>query len=90
MSDQCEMALKAETGAPMLDSTLTCPICGHRQIKCMPTNACQWFYECMGCHNLLKPLPGHCCVFCSYGDVPCPPIQVEGGWCNPESAEGKP
>ncbi|MGO9446866.1 MAG: GDCCVxC domain-containing (seleno)protein [Thiobacillaceae bacterium] len=43
----------------------------------------------MGCHNLLKSLPGHCCVFCSYGDVPCPPIQIEGGCCNPESAGGK-
>jgi hypothetical protein len=24
---------------------------------------------------LLKPKSGDCCVFCSYGDVPCPPIQ---------------
>ena len=41
----------------------------------MPTDACQFFYECKGCGSLLKPLTGDCCVFCSYGDVPCPPIQ---------------
>ena len=41
----------------------------------MPTDACQYFYECEGSGALLKPLAGDCCVFCSYGDVPCPPIQ---------------
>ncbi len=44
----------------------------------MPTDACQFFYECKGCGVLLKPLPGDCCVYCSYGDVPCPPIQAGG------------
>ncbi|MGE7197418.1 GDCCVxC domain-containing (seleno)protein [Brevundimonas sp.] len=29
----------------------------------------------------LKPLPGDCCVFCSYADVPCPPIQEDGKSC---------
>jgi hypothetical protein len=75
---------------PILDSTLPCPICGHRQIERMPTDACQWTYECAGCHNLLEPLSGHCCVFCSYGDVPCPPIQLEALCCNPDSQEAKP
>lgn len=42
----------------------------------MPTDACQYFYDCKGCGALLKPLPGDCCVFCSYGSVPCPPVQV--------------
>ena len=67
---------------PILQSTLTCPHCGHVRTETMPTDACQWFYECEGCHIVLKPLPGDCCVFCSYGDVPCPPIQREGrGGC---------
>jgi hypothetical protein len=35
----------------------------------------KFFYECKGCGALLKPKAGDCCVFCSYGDVPCPPIQ---------------
>ncbi|WP_395612206.1 GDCCVxC domain-containing (seleno)protein [Allosphingosinicella sp.] len=58
-----------------LASTLTCPECGKASIETMPTNACQFFYDCPHCGVLLKPLPGDCCVFCSYGDVPCPPIQ---------------
>ncbi len=59
----------------ILESTLTCPECGHKAMEKMPTDACQFFYECAGCKKLLKPLAGDCCVFCSYGDVPCPPIQ---------------
>ena len=65
-----------------LDSTLTCPECGHRKAETMPTDACLFFYECEGCKTLLKPKSGDCCVFCSYGTVPCPPIQearAEGG-----------
>jgi hypothetical protein len=31
---------------------------------------------CKGCGETLKPLPGDCCVFCSYGTVPCPPVQA--------------
>ena len=58
-----------------LQSTITCPHCGHQTTETMPTDACQFFYECKGCGALLKPLAGDCCVFCSYGDVPCPPIQ---------------
>jgi hypothetical protein len=34
------------------------------------------FYVCKGCEEKLKPLPGDCCVFCSYGSVPCPPVQA--------------
>lgn len=58
-----------------LESVITCPACGVAKQETMPTNACQWFYECESCHVLLKPLPGDCCVFCSYGTVKCPPIQ---------------
>jgi hypothetical protein len=45
----------------------------------MPTDACQYFYECTGCGTLLRPKHGDCCVFCSYGSVPCPPIQASNG-----------
>jgi len=60
----------------ILESVLTCPKCGCKKEELMPTNACQWFYECKGCHEMLKPLKGDCCVFCSYGTVPCPPKQA--------------
>jgi hypothetical protein len=56
-------------------SALTCPHCGHVATEIMPTDACQFFYDCKGCGRLLKPLAGDCCVFCSYGTVPCPPVQ---------------
>ncbi|MGY3689651.1 GDCCVxC domain-containing (seleno)protein [Vibrio coralliilyticus] len=47
----------------------------------MPDNACVYFYECKSCGGLLKPLAGDCCVFCSYGTIPCPPIQISGKCC---------
>ncbi|MEJ2256949.1 MAG: GDCCVxC domain-containing (seleno)protein, partial [Woeseiaceae bacterium] len=28
-----------------------------------------------------KPKEGDCCVFCSYGDTECPPVQNEGSCC---------
>ena len=62
-------------GELQLQSTLTCPHCGHQATETMPTNACVALYDCKGCGQTLKPLPGACCVFCSYGSVPCPPIQ---------------
>lgn len=64
-----------------LTSTLTCPLCLHVAVEQMPDNACVAFYECQGCRTLLKPKPGSCCVFCSYGDTPCPPIQ-DGDCCS--------
>ena len=53
-----------------------CPKCGHQATEIMPTDACQFFYDCKGCGERLKPKPGDCCVFCSYGSVPCPPMQA--------------
>ena len=58
-----------------LESILTCPACGFSVVETMPTDACQFFYDCKGCGELLRPKPGHCCVFCSYGSVVCPPMQ---------------
>jgi hypothetical protein len=62
-------------------STLVCPSCQHSTTEAMPTDACQFFYDCKGCGRRLKPKPGDCCVFCSYGSVPCPPVQQNGKCC---------
>jgi hypothetical protein len=70
--------MAAET---LIQSELSCPTCGHHQIETMPTDACIYFYECKGCGTLLRPKPGDCCVFCSYGSVPCPPIQAAQPCC---------
>ena len=74
---------------PELQSTITCPECGGQATEEMPTDACQYFYDCRHCGAVLRPLKGDCCVFCSYADVPCPPIQearIAGnsdGCCSP-------
>lgn len=65
----------------ILQSVLTCPHCGFSSLEIMPTDACQFFYECRQCKSLLRPKPGDCCVFCSFGSMPCPPIQQERGCC---------
>lgn len=59
-------------------SQLTCPQCGRTSLETMPTDACIYFVECQSCQTLLRPKKGDCCVFCSYGSVPCPPVQVSG------------
>lgn len=64
-----------------LESKLTCPHCGREQVEIMPMSACQFFYECTGCGVMLSPKTGDCCVFCSYGTVPCPPVQQQKGCC---------
>jgi hypothetical protein len=69
------------TTAPVLESALTCPRCGHAKTEVMPTDACQFFYECERCRTVLRPLPGQCCVYCSYGSVACPPVQMQQGCC---------
>ncbi|WEX75683.1 hypothetical protein PYH37_001386 [Sinorhizobium numidicum] len=56
-------------------STLTCPVCGQKATETMPPDACVYFYQCKACGTLLRPKQGDCCVFCSYGDMPCPAVQ---------------
>ena len=65
----------------ILESVLSCPNCGLRTPETMPTDACQFFYECKGCAVVLRPMAGDCCVFCSYGTVKCPPIQLDRPCC---------
>ncbi len=72
MTNSREPAMQVE-----LLSEITCPHCGHRKVEEMPTDACQFVYECEGCGALLRPKAGDGCVFCSYGSMPCPPVQLE-------------
>jgi len=66
-------------GAPVLESVVTCPHCGHASRLEMPTDACLFFHDCENCGIVLRPRPGDCCIFCSYGTVPCPPRQAAAG-----------
>jgi len=65
----------------VLESTITCPNCGHDKEETMSTNSCQYFYECENCNTVLKPSGNDCCVFCSYGTLVCPPIQLNQNCC---------
>jgi hypothetical protein len=67
--------------AVVLEAVLACPQCGFAAQETMPTDACQFFYECGNCKTLLRPKPGDCCVFCSYGSVKCPPNQEQHACC---------
>lgn len=65
----------------ILESTIECPECDTKQTLTMPEDYCLWFYDCTSCGATMKPLEGDCCVFCSYADVPCPPIQLDKSCC---------
>ena len=64
--------------AVVLESVLTCRHCGFAKQETMPADACQLFYECGKCGSVLRTKRGDCCVFCSYGSIPCPWIQIRG------------
>jgi hypothetical protein len=67
--------------AVVLNSIITCPVCGHRKDETMPSDACLWLYECEHCRTVLRPNPGDCCVYCAYGTNRCPPMQQSGSCC---------
>lgn len=73
-----DIQITSATDLMTLDSIITCPHCGTAKRERMPSNACQFFYDCTGCGARLKPKPGDCCVFCSYGSVRCPSKQFSG------------
>jgi hypothetical protein len=54
---------------------LTCPECGTEHTETMTDDSCRFFYRCETCGATLRPAEGDCCVFCTYADAPCPPIQ---------------
>lgn len=54
------------------EGSITCPHCAYVAIATIPDDACVFFFDCPNCHKVLRPLPGDCCVFCSFGDHKCP------------------
>lgn len=71
----CSSCTVVEGKTVELNSTITCPNCGHKKTETMPTDACQFFYQCDNCKTNLKPNKGDCCVYCSFGTVKCPSMQ---------------
>ncbi len=64
-----------------LKSIISCPYCGFEKEEIMPEDSCLFFYTCENCKTILKPKQKDCCVFCSYGTNPCPPIQENKDCC---------
>jgi hypothetical protein len=56
---------------------LACPFCSFREELEIPVDFCLISHRCTNCNMQIKPTPGDCCVFCSYGDVLCIPKQQE-------------
>lgn len=81
MHGNCDTCIIYEGKEVELKSIITCPKCGHKKEELMPTDACQYFYECEKCKTVIKPKQGDCCVYCSYGSVNCPPIQAGNNCC---------
>ncbi|MGB7070384.1 MAG: GDCCVxC domain-containing (seleno)protein [Pyrinomonadaceae bacterium] len=63
------------------ESTIECPKCGFQTTEEMPSDRCIFYWECPNCKALFKPLPGDCCVFCSYGTFTCPPMSADPDCC---------
>ena len=55
-----------------INSEITCPKCGHKEMETMPTDVCLIKYNCKKCNVSLFPKDSDCCVFCSYGTSKCP------------------
>jgi len=66
----------------ILEAMITCPRAASRSRTKRPMPPI--FLRLHGLWHLLRPKSGDCCVFCSYGSVPCPPIQAgETPTCRP-------
>ena len=42
----------------VLHSTITCPSCSSKTTEEMPTDACQFFWECPKCSSVIRPIAG--------------------------------
>ncbi len=60
-----------------LTSIVTCPKCNYKSKETMPITYCQILYHCKHCDKLSRHIKGNCCIYCSYGDTPCPSKQKD-------------
>lgn len=60
-------------------SIITCPVCGFAKAELMPARSCAIAYRCTACGIDLWPAEGDCCVYCTYGSVPCQAVQAARG-----------
>jgi hypothetical protein len=61
-----------------LKSVVKCPICKYKKEVAIPVDSCLILYDCEECSARLKPKKDDCCIFCSYGSIPCTAANEEG------------
>jgi hypothetical protein len=59
-----------------IEAKLTCPHCNKTYEVEMPLNYCRILFNCDACNQDIIPKEGDCCIFCSYADKKCPPLQI--------------
>ncbi len=65
----------------ILESTLTCPHCKHKETHTLEEKIVPVRYQCGGCHQSPRINAGDCCIYCVFGDYPCLQSQIEGASC---------
>lgn len=58
-----------------LKSTIKCPVCKYKKDVPMALYSRRVQYDCEECNARLKAK--ECCVFCTYGSIPCPDKQQD-------------
>ena len=57
-------------------SVLKCAGCGFTQEFEMPLYASRKHFYCSNCNAVHESKSDECCIYCSYGTVPCPKEQL--------------
>ncbi|MFD2178141.1 GDCCVxC domain-containing (seleno)protein [Veronia pacifica] len=57
-------------------TVITCPDCGFVSEELMDVTESVSCYHCRQCDSLIVTPAGECCVYCSFGDTPCPSSQL--------------
>jgi hypothetical protein len=66
----------------IITTVICCPVCKFKSELRMIPNESKVFHFCEECGAKLKPRPGDCCVYKSFGTVPCVSVQEgKAGGC---------
>jgi DNA-directed RNA polymerase subunit RPC12/RpoP len=69
--------------ATMLNTaTIVCPHCQHPSEETMRVRVVERTIRCSECSETIETPADKHCVWCAYGDIPCPVVQNAGS-CNP-------
>ena len=69
--------------ATMLNTaTIVCPHCQHPSEETMRVRVVERTIRCSECSETIEAPADKHCVWCAYGDIPCPVVQNAGS-CNP-------